>query len=564
MTNLLLALLVLGLLVGVLALRTTQASSTGSPARSSEWLCPELLDAASDAIVSVDDRGIVRSANRAAIEMFGASRISGQHLSSLIPQLRCSHLDSEPRTWQARRQDDGGSFPVRVALSRIEIEGRVAFAGILRDVSAEEEWERRLTEQAAELQRRNRQLQNAKRRAEEQAIEMEEQARFKSEFLANMSHELRTPLNSLLILAEVLAENRSGRLTATEIGYAKTISSSGQDLLRRIDDILDLAKVESGNLELDAQPTPIEAITDRIERMFAPVAHKAGLDLAIDVDPALPETLCLDPTRLAQILDNLLANAFKFTEAGGVRVALTSGGDRMQIAVRDTGIGIPSDRREAVFEAFKQVDAGTTRRFGGTGLGLAISRELAEHMDGTLTVDSEVGAGSTFTLDLPLRAATPRDADALVRVPRFGNTPMAPQLYAIDDEDSLLSGKRLLVIDPDIRTVFALSCALEAQGVRVVASDGLDDALETLAHASFDAVVLEVAVVEHAPEGALAALRSGSAARPVLVTVAPDQSARGRAWLEAGADALLPRPVDLIALLETLTDALVPAPAMGA
>ncbi len=563
-----------------------------------------ILDAASDAILSVDERGIVRSANRATIEMFGSARISGQPISRLIPDLQREDLGSAPRTWTGRRQDDGTEFPVHVAMSRIQVEGRVAYAGIIRDVSAVEEWERRLTEQAQELKRRNTELQSAKMRAEQQAVEMEQQSRFKSEFLANMSHELRTPLNSLLILAGVLAENRRGNLSDTEVDYAQTISSSGNDLLQLINDILDMAKVESGNLEIDIQPTPVVEITERVTRMFTPVARKAGLPLDVHVDPELPDVLRLDPTRLAQILNNLLSNAFKFTSDGAVTLSLLRSEERFVVTVRDTGIGIPEDRRDAIFDAFKQVDAGTTRKFGGTGLGLAISRQLAELMGGSLTVASEEQVGSTFTLDLPLDphgasqpaqppVARPRPVAPSAPDTHNGPTPDAsiaappsqaplppverPVLAAepailADVPDATpsedpqwterLDGRRVLVVDDDIRNIFALSCALEAQGIRVVASESATEAYGILEVDAFDAVLMDIMMPDVNGYDAIRHIRTMERGRhiPILALTARAMSGDQERCLDAGADGYIAKPVDLVELLHSLTEVLPAGP----
>jgi signal transduction histidine kinase len=226
----------------------------------------------------------------------------------------------------------------------------------------------------------------------------------KSQFLANMSHELRTPLNSLLILARLLADNPGGKLDAKQVKFAQTIHASGLDLLTLINDLLDLAKIESGAVTaLNVAPARFADLREDLERTFRQVAQDKGLTFAITVDPALPPALRTDAARLKQVLKNLLANAFKFTTRGGVTLRI--GPDApgyAAFAVSDTGIGIPSEKQEVIFEAFRQADGSTSRLYGGTGLGLSISRELTRLLGGELRVASAPGEGSTFTLVLPL------------------------------------------------------------------------------------------------------------------------------------------------------------------
>ena len=227
----------------------------------------------------------------------------------------------------------------------------------------------------------------------------------KSQFLANMSHELRTPLNSLLILARLLADNAAGNLTPKQVQFAQTIHDSGIDLLVLINDLLDLAKIESGAAAtmLNISAASLDDLRGELERGFRAIAQQKGLQFAIVLEPGLPQSLRTDATRLKQILKNLLANAFKFTQRGGVRLVMAPVASRsVAFSVIDTGIGIPAEKLELIFEAFRQADGTTSRRYGGTGLGLSISRELAHLLGGELSVTSKPGEGSTFTLVMPL------------------------------------------------------------------------------------------------------------------------------------------------------------------
>ncbi|WP_257388464.1 CHASE3 domain-containing protein, partial [Tahibacter caeni] len=276
-----------------------------------------------------------------------------------------------------------------------------------------------LQELAQQLEHQRDQLARSQVSLIDKAAELERTNTYKSEFLANMSHELRTPLNSTLILAKLLADNKQGNLTEEQVKFAQTIASAGQDLLAIINDILDLAKIEAGKVELNREKVNIAAAADALMRVFRPVADEKGLRLHGEIEPGTPAELVTDPLRLGQILRNLLSNAIKFTEFGEVRLRV--GADergQLQFAVHDTGIGISEAQLESVFEAFRQADGSTHRKYGGTGLGLAISRDLARLLGGDIAVRSTPGRGSVFVLTLPLQ---PDDAAA-------GAPPPAPAL----------------------------------------------------------------------------------------------------------------------------------------
>jgi signal transduction histidine kinase len=265
--------------------------------------------------------------------------------------------------------------------------------------------ERAMLELESRVRSRTAELEQAKASAEKAS-------ETKSQFLANMSHELRTPLNSLLILARLLADNAPGTLNEKQVRFAKTIHASGLDLLSLINDLLDLAKIESGAVTtLNVAPATFAELCEDLDRNFRQVAQERGLQFSITLDAALPPTLRTDAARVKQVLKNLLANAFKFTSRGGVTLRVApEGADCVAFAVRDSGIGIEPDKQELIFEAFRQADGTTSRLYGGTGLGLSISRELTLLLGGELRLASVPGEGSTFTLVLPLvdrRATAP-------------------------------------------------------------------------------------------------------------------------------------------------------------
>ena len=277
-----------------------------------------------------------------------------------------------------------------------------------------------LENEKKQVEAKNLEIDMARRAVEEKAEQLALTSKYKSEFLANMSHELRTPLNSLLILSKLLADNPQGNLNDKQIEFARTIHSAGTDLLSLINDILDLSKIESGTVSIEIGDMPMSSLKQHMERTFRQLAADKGLDFNVEFDDNLPPTIRTDEKRLQQIVLNLLSNAFKFTSQGGVTLGgalrrraagaptircCATPSTAIEIAVTDTGIGIPEDKQKLIFEAFQQADGTTSRKYGGTGLGLSISREIARLLGGELQVRSKPGEGSTFTLFVPLEAA---------------------------------------------------------------------------------------------------------------------------------------------------------------
>jgi signal transduction histidine kinase/DNA-binding response OmpR family regulator len=356
----------------------------------------------------------------------------------------------------------------------------------------------RLQEQQAELEATNAQLESQTQELEvqqqalaESAARAEQASQYKSEFLANMSHELRTPLNSVLILAKLLADNRGGGLSAEQVRFANTIHSSGSHLLTLINDILDLARIESGRTDLSIETIDLHTLADGLREIFEPIARDRGLDFSVEVADDAPRSITSDAVRLQQVVVNLLSNACKFTVTGHVRLRIEATTDgAVALHVQDTGPGIPPDKIDLIFEAFRQVDSSTQRRFGGTGLGLSISRQLAHLLGGELLVESVVGQGSRFSLVVPQHhVPRPESADATPAVAATTPTvvpamparraqarPPAPSAPAVlDDRGSLARPDRLLLIvedDPAFASIlYDLAHELEFDGVVASTTD---------------------------------------------------------------------------------------------
>ncbi|SPB18453.1 multi-sensor hybrid histidine kinase [Caballeronia novacaledonica] len=350
-----------------------------------------------------------------ASEPIGMALRSARYRARLVELLEETQRQSEEL--QVQQEE------LRVSNEELEERGRA-----LQDSQA------RLEQQQAELEQTNVQLEEHTQHLERQkaellqaqqeltanALEMERASQYKSEFLANMSHELRTPLNSSLILAKLLQDNKHGNLTDEQVRYAATIHSSNSDLLSLINDILDLSKVEAGQMDVQFAPTSVDSILQTLRQTFAPVAGNKGLEFVTQHGENVPQYFVTDSQRLLQILRNLLSNAFKFTERGSVTVAAERAGDNaLRFDVRDTGIGIAREKQDMIFQAFQQADGTTSRKYGGSGLGLSISREFSRLLGGSVSVSSEIGQGSVFSVTLPIAA---REGTVTAKLETIGTT----------------------------------------------------------------------------------------------------------------------------------------------
>lgn len=467
--------------------------------------------------------------------------------------------------------------------------------------------------QTEELQMLNERLEQGKMAAESTAIELDKYAqqlqvssRYKSEFLANMSHELRTPLNSMLILSQILSENSANTLTEKEQEYASIIHHSGKDLLNLINDILDLSKVEAGKMHIEIDPVSTQAIPEQMERYFKEGAALRELYFNIEVKENVPDLIYSDDMRLQQVLRNLLSNAFKFTEVGGVTLTIEKL-DRVQtqeyqsdqpmiaFTVRDTGIGISPENSRLIFEAFRQADGATARKYGGTGLGLSISSQLAHLLGGEITLESKVGEGSTFTFYIPCLESDPNDESELFTVQQpISHTVFfdKEQLHSIDTEletntntsiqssrvtasyseiDRIsavsneqvievgqqvmteeqyegLDGKKILIVDDDIRNVYALTSLLERHSVNILISQNGRDALEILHMTQdIDLILMDIMMPQLDGYETMRTIRNlyGYAQVPIIVLTAKAMKEDREKAIQAGASDYMSKPLEM-------------------
>ncbi|HEX8339801.1 MAG TPA: HAMP domain-containing protein [Tepidisphaeraceae bacterium] len=434
-----------------------------------------------------------------------------------------------------------------------------------------------LADQNVEVERKNSEVEQARQALEEKATQLALTSKYKSEFLANMSHELRTPLNSLLILSDQLAKNNDGNLTLRQVDFAKTIHASGNDLLTLINDILDLSKIESGTVVVDVGEVPFRDLGDYVERTFRHVAESRRLEFGVSVATDLPRAVNTDAKRLQQVLKNLLSNAFKFTESGTVTMAIAPATDgwntentslnmaRSVVAftVTDTGIGIPPEKQQIIFEAFQQADGSTNRKYGGTGLGLAISREIAGLLGGEIKLSSTPGTGSTFTLYLPQSFTAPKTPRKPGTTPTLTHTPaespardhvaalmlrddsldetLAPAV--LDDAGDIHRGDRvLLVVENDVNFARFLIDLAHENGFKVVLAQRGSSALKLAAQVKPHAITLDINLPDIDGWRVLNRLKDDPAQRhvPVQIITTDDDRERG---LRMGAIGALTKPL---------------------
>ncbi len=457
-----------------------------------------------------------------------------------------------------------------------------------------------LVQQNEEVERKNREVEQARQELEEKAKQLALTSKYKSEFLANMSHELRTPLNSLLILSDQLSRNQEGNLTPRQTEFAKTIHSSGNDLLMLINDILDLSKIESGTVVVDAGELPLEDMQGYVERTFRHVAEAKNVDFVLDFQKDLPRTVFTDAKRLQQIIKNLLSNAFKFTHQGQVALTaeivrsgwsasnenLNNATEVLAFSVSDTGIGIAPDKQMLIFEAFQQADGSTSRKYGGTGLGLAISRELARLLGGEIRLMSQPGHGSTFTLYLPVRYVPSRNRRGQINdvlpAPPVQFQPEAVQEMANkilgkdkpaevveeehqihmanevkDDREEIQAGDRvLLIVENDAGFARILLDAARAQGFKGLVTPLGATALAMVRDHKPVALTLDIHLPDVKGWRVLERLKNDVNTQHIPVCVISTDDARDKA-MDAGALGFVTKPIqngDIVASLMDFLD----------
>jgi CheY-like chemotaxis protein/putative methionine-R-sulfoxide reductase with GAF domain len=541
------------------------SSGAGRSALRQLLIAPVLADGVVQGVVEI---GFARAgANlehpRALLEMAAESMgvalrsaLYRKHLSELLERTR-----RQSEELQAQQEE------LRQSNEELEQQSRT-----LRESQAELEQQQseleginaRLEERTNLLEMQKAELLRAQRALEQNAEALQQANRYKSEFLANMSHELRTPLNSSLILSQILADNRGGSLTPEQVRYAQTIHAANNDLLALINDILDLSKIEAGHMEMRPEPVAMEALLDPLRRMFEPIAKSKSLAFRIALADGVPASLLTDAQRLTQVLRNLLSNAFKFTERGEVALEIAARGSDIAFTVRDTGIGIPEQQQEVIFEAFRQADGSTSRVYGGTGLGLSISRELARLLGGEIRVQSAPGLGSSFTLQIAARlehaeAALPRQAlaqepvaatahsapAASAALPQLQNRPQtaetAPQRIP-DDRAARRRERLILVIEDDARfAAILVELAHELNFDCIHAASG-DEGYLLAASEAPSAILLDVGLPDQSGLGVLERLKRDPETRHIPIhMISVDDHAH--AALEMGAVGFALKPV---------------------
>jgi CheY-like chemotaxis protein/signal transduction histidine kinase/CHASE3 domain sensor protein len=488
-------------------IRVTSGLGHGAPA--SLLVSPIINDGVVNGVIEL---GFMRPIQERDAELLQLAR-SNVGASMEAARYRQRLQDSLEETQQLNEELQVQQEELRTANEELEEQSRALKESQAHLESQQAELEQinvKLAEQRDALDDKNEALNAARHEVETRASELERASQYKSEFLANMSHELRTPLNSSLILARLLADNPRGNLDEEQVKFSESIYSAGNDLLNLINDILDIAKVEAGKLEVRAEITSVHSLGETLKRTFEPLAKQKHLAFELSFAPGLPQTLFTDRQRVEQILKNLLSNAVKFTDTGKVTMNVQRHGERdIAFKVTDSGIGIAPDQHELIFEAFRQADGATNRRYGGTGLGLSISRDLARLLGGSIAIESRPGQGSTFTLIIPVQyeegqaapqpAATPSPAPMRSAAP--SPAPTASPAYGrqrpvpiADDRDlsPAPSQRRVLVVEDEPQFAQILRDLAHELGYQCIVAQQADEAFELAERLVPDAMLLDM------------------------------------------------------------------------
>jgi len=504
--------------------------------RESEGKYRHIINAAADAIISLDGQGLVCEFNAAAEQMFGFTKaeLLGQPLTPIMPpHLRAAHTAGLQRYFTTSQRHlphwhnielpgytkDGREFPLEVSFSLLEAGDKKFLTGVLRDIT--------------ERKRVEGELHKAREIAEAAT-------QAKSEFLANMSHELRTPMNAIIGFTRLVMRRSQDVLPQRQYENLEKILISAEHLLTLINDILDLSKIEAGHMEIHPVSFQLGALVDVCLRTLEPMVQSERIRLVQEIDAALPP-LATDQDKVKQILMNLLSNAAKFTTEGSITITARHYDGEITIAVTDTGIGIPAEALEHIFEEFRQVDSSTTRQYGGTGLGLSISRRLAQLLGGDITVQSTFGVGSTFTVRLPLHY------DATPLVTRVATIPSREESISPSEADKII-----LAIDDDPDVIYLLRENLTEAGYRVVGATSGEEGLRQARALHPLAITLDILMPHKDGWQLLHELKTDATTRdiPIIVLSIVDNKALG---YQLGAYDYLLKPFDREAILAALT-----------
>ena len=522
---------------------------------------------ANDTVNAVIELGFLHSVDDRVLELLDQAAGSiGIALRSA--RYRTQLQDALDETQRQAEELQVQSEELRVSNEELEEHGKALKESQVRLEQQQVELEQtnsQLEEQAKTLEAQRDDLERTGAAVQLKARELEQASQYKSDFLANMSHELRTPLNSLLILSKLLGDNPDGNLSAEQVKYARTIRASGDDLLTLINDILDLSKIEAGHIQIQPEAVSLQRVANDIRQLFQPVADERKVALEVNIADDCPTAIETDRQRLEQVLKNLLSNAFKFTETGSVRLDIARAGpDHLALAVKDTGIGISPAQQESIFEAFRQADGTTSRKYGGTGLGLSISKELARLLGGAITLQSSPGQGSTFTITIPLAYdpahVAPREAGVASRPDESGPAaaaePVRPRRglreTLEDDRNVLTDARRLLLVIEDDEAFAAIVRDLSREmGFQCILAGTAEEALNLAKEFKPSAVVLDVGLPDESGLTVLDRLKRDDQTRhiPIHVVSAADHS---QTALSLGAVGYLVKPVERDALAQLL------------
>lgn len=582
-----------------------------SEIRSNEQRISKTMESVLVSVVTITTRGIIESCNATTEKFFGYRKdeMIGNNVKMLMPESRAVQHDSYLKNYQqtshakmiglgrevVAKRKDGSEFPIHLSVSELQLDETMLYLGTITDISeqvkqrekisqsnmelqasAEElasqqnklsETNETLNAKTKELEQQKKELEVSQQKLEVKASELEASSRYKSEFLANMSHELRTPLNSLLILSKFLADNDAKNLSEDEVESAQVIHESGSNLLQLINDILDLSKVEAGHMTLHTDAILLTDLQHFINSRFKHMAEAKDIFFKMEIHANVPARFISDYTKLGQVLTNLISNALKFTKNGSVTLAVSL--EEIEIenhqtqwlsfTVIDTGIGIPLDAQNAIFEAFQQADGSTNRQFGGTGLGLSIASSFTKLLGGQIAVESKVDKGSQFTLKIPyIKPSNNHEVDPLLQkvvaqsiLPIQDNikeTVLAPKEDNEQVKLTSLKGKQILLVDDDMRNTFSLAKVLHSKGLNVRIAPSGQDALNALDdQTDFDLILMDIMMPDMDGYETIRRIRKQEKFKelPIVALTANAMQGDNKKCIAAGADDYQIKPVDL-------------------